>query len=799
MFKNNLKIALRTLWKDKFYSIISVFGLAISIAFCLLMMVYLRNESTYDQHHKDAHNVYRVVFDNYEDMGPYATTPLPVGPALKADFPEVEAMTRITHAFQSLMRFNNNQFFETLSFVDSGLVDVLNMEFIYGDPKTVLEQPNQIMLSESTAKKYFGNANPVGQLLKIGSSGNLNSVVGAVFKDFPQNTHINLEIGLPFASFMKIGGQEDLWKQMPRSYTYVRLVEGQKGIDFLNKLPAFAQRHVGEAIPDWEQAYQLNIQPIESIYLQSKLQRETAASGDISSLYLLGFIALLVLLIAGINYVNYATARFSKRAKEVGVRKVLGARRLQLIKQFLLETFLIALIAGSSAYLLAELFLPTFNTIAGKYFVASDLNHQLVFTSLGGLILLIAFGAGLFPALFLSGFRPVEVLKGKFSNLSLPNISRKYLVVTQFTASIILLIATMVVYNQMQFARGQFQSKSEEKIVLFQVNDKLNEKYEVLKENLLGIPGIEQVTAGSNMPTFYGDSWPVRRDLDADIVQTENYVIENGFIETLDYELIAGRDLDKNRAEDVKGSYIVNETAVKLLGFDNPEAALGQTIYWGSDELSKKGNIVGVIKDFHFESLHHKIEPALLQFAPTTWLTNNFVAAKIKASQYANIQPAIQKTVAELDPNWLADVQFLDANFEKVHRKDIQQGQIFGAFALLAIIISCLGLLGLVAFSAERRTKEIGVRKILGASVSSIIALLSKEFLTLILIALLIAIPSAWFLMKSWLTNFVYHINIEWWVFALAGVTTIGIALLTISFQSVKAALANPVKSLRNE
>lgn len=799
MFKNNLKIALRTLWNDKFYSIISVFGLAISIAFCLLMMVYLHNESTYDQYHKDAHNVYRIVFDNYDDNGPYASTPLPIGPALKADFPEVEAMTRITHAFQSLIRFNNNKFFETLSFVDTGLVDVLNMEFIYGDPKTVLGQPNQIMLSESTAKKYFGNADPVGQLLKIGSSGSLNSVVGAVFKDFPQNTHIQLDIGIPFATYEKVWGEPNLWQQMPRSYTYVRLVEGQKGIDFANKLPAFAKRHVGEAIPNWEETYQLNIQPIESIYLHSKLQRETDASGDISSLYLLGFIALLVILIAGINYVNYATARFSKRAKEVGVRKILGARRQQLIKQFLLETFLIASVAGSSAFLLAELCLPTFNVIAGKSFVATDLSQQLIFTSLGGLVVLIAFGAGLFPALFLSNFKPVEVLKGKFSNLSLPNISRKYLVVTQFTASIILLIATMVVYHQMQFARGQFQSKAQEKIVLFQVNNKLNEKYEVLKETLLKIPGIEKVTAGSNMPTFYGDSWPVRRDLETDPVQTENYVIENGFIETLDYELIAGRDLDKARTADEKGGYILNEMAVRLLGFDDPQTALDQTIYWGSDELTKKGIIVGVIKDFHFESLHNKIEPALLQFSPTSWLTNNFVAAKIKASEYAAIQPAIQKTVAQLDSDWMADVQFLDANFEKVHRKDIQQGQIFGAFALLAIIISCLGLLGLVAFSTERRTKEIGVRKILGASASSIIALLSKEFLTLILIAFLIAIPSAWLMMKSWLTNFVYHIELQWWMFALAGIVTIGIALLTISFQSIKAALANPIKSLRSE
>ncbi len=799
MFKNNFKIALRTLWKDKFYSFISVFGLAISIAFCLLMAMYLRNEWTYDQHHQQADNIYRIVFDQYEDLGPYASTPLPIGSALKEDFPEIQAMTRITNGFKSLMRFNNNKFFETLTFVDTGLVDVLDMEFLYGDPKDVLGRPNQIMLSASTAKKYFGNANPIGQTLEIGSSGSLNSVVGAVFKDFPQNTHIRLEVGLPFATYIKIWGQPDLWQQMPRNYTYIRLWEGQKGADFAAKLPAFAQRHVGEAIPDWKEKYQLNIQPIADIYLQSKLQNEAEANGDISNLYLLGFIALLVLIIAGINYVNYATARFSKRAKEVGVRKVLGAARQQLIAQFLLETFLISMLAGTTSYFLAELCLPTFNAIAGKSFVAMDLRQQLIVSSLGLLVVFIAFGAGLFPALFLSGFQPVEVLKGKFSNVSLPNISRKYLVTIQFTASIILLIATLVVYSQMQFARQQFQPIGEDKVVLFQTNQRLNDKYDVLKEEMLKIPGVTKVSAGSNMPTFYGDSWPVRRDLEAQPVQTENYVIENDFLETLDYELIAGRDLDKNRTADKNAGYILNETAVNLLGFDSPQAALDQTIYWGSEDLTKKGTVVGVIKDFHFQSLHNRIEPALIQFSPTSWLTSNFVAAKIKPQQFAAIQTQLQQLVTQLDPNWVADVKFLDDNFEKVHRKDIQQGQIFGAFALLAIIISCLGLLGLVAFSAERRTKEIGIRKVLGASVASIMALLSKEFLKLIGVALIIAIPAAWLLMNQWLANFVYHIDLQWWMFAMAGLLTIGSALLTISFQSVKAALANPVKSLKNE
>ncbi len=798
MIKSFFKVAFRTLWKDKRYSTFSILGLSVSIAFCLLMVLYLNMETTYDQHHRDPHNLYRLVFDNYDNMGPYATTPLPIGPALQQDFPEIEAMTRFSKGFKSLVRFNNNKFFETVSFVDTGFMNVFKMEFIYGNPETALSKPNQIILSESAAKKYFGSSNPVGKVLSIGSSGSLNSTVTAVFKDLPQTTHIRLDMGLPFSTFEKVWGAATLWRQMPLNYTYFRLLEGQSGADFVDKLPAFAERHVGKELANLELAYNMNIQPITDIHLYSHLEKEAEPNGNLSSLYLLATIALLVLIIAIINYINYATARIRKRAKEVGVRKVIGAGRNQLIMQFLLETFLIALSAALIAFLLAGLLIPLFNEISGKAFIPANLNSVVIYSSLAILVMAITIGAGIFPALFLTGFKPMEVLKGQYVQFSSPKSSRKILVTIQFATSVVLLIATAVVYTQMHFARQQFLPGNDEKVVLFQINKNINEKFEVLKAELLKQPGVVNVTAGSNMPTFYGDSWPVVRTLGANQVQTENYTIENDFIETLGYQLIAGRDLDKNRVDDELSGFIVNETAVHSLGFSSPELSLGNTIYFGSDN-KKKGTIVGVVKDFHFQPLYKSIEPAIIQFSQIEWLTNNFIAARIRSDQFESIRKAIQHSVTQIDPNWIADVKFIDDNFHSLHQKDIQQGQIFGAFALLAILISCLGLLGLIALSIERRIKEIGIRKVLGASVSNIIVLLSKEYLLLISLGLFVAIPLAWFLMNRWLSNFAYRVEMPWWVFASASITVLVIASLTLSIHCFRAALANPVESLKTE
>ena len=798
MLKNHLKIAFRTLIKNKMYSLISIVGLAVGTAACLLMMLYVNAELTYDSFHQQPENIYRVAFEKYEEQGGYATTPLPVGPALKEDFAEVEAMTRISSGFKTLVRYEDKAFFDIVNFVDTGIVDVFSLEFLAGQPETALAEANQLLICESMAKKYFGDENPIGKTLTIGSSGVLNSTISGVFKDLPNNSHIRYELLTPFATFEKTWGEPRLWLQMPSNYTYIRLQNEGQAASLAAKLPDFAERHVGQDMENARENYALMLQPLTDIHLHSHLIREFEPNTQPSTIYILLTIAFFVLLIASINYINYASARFSQRAKEVGVRKVVGARRSHLVSQFLVESLLLCFIAGTIAFILAEGFLPIFNKITAKTFESTDLQQPLFFASLFGMTLLIGLIAGLFPAFFLAGFRPVDALKGKFLKVQTANNSRKSLVVLQFTTSIALLIATLVVDQQMNLVRKSFQNSDGEPIMVFKTNDKLIKKYDELKERLLQYPGIKSVTAASSMPAFFKDSWPVMRDLNAKEVQTENYVIENDFLKTLDFELLAGRSLDKQRASDVESAFVINETATKLLGFSSVEAAIGESLLWGGD-TKKKGTVVGVVKDFHYASLHEKVAPALLQFAPYEWMTPRFIAVKAVANQTEEVQQKIQSEVANIDPTWLASIDFLDENFAQLHRKDEQQGRIFGAFALLAIFISCLGLLGLAAFAAERRTKEIGIRKILGASVAHILGLLSKDFVILVFIGLLIATPFSWWAMNRWLDSFVYRIDVEWWMMMSAGLVAITMAFLTISIQVLKTAVKNPVEALRQE
>lgn len=797
MFLNIFKIALRHLLKNPFYATISISGLSIAIASSLLMLVYLNGELSYDHSHKSAHQIYRIVFDNYLDLGKYATSPLPVGPALEADFPEVEAMTRVSMGLTSLVRNEDRKFFERLAFVDTGITDVFTLSFLAGDPNSALSNPNQVIISETYAQKYFGAESPLGKTLQIGSSGSLNSVVSGIFEDFPQNTQLQFDIALPFSTFEKVWGPANLWLQMPSNYTYVKLKE-QVDVHALNsKLPSFAQIHVGEQIENSEQDYQLALQPLLDIHLYSDYGRENV-KGNLKSLYILGFIALLVLIIAIINYINYATARFTKRIREVSIRKVIGASRSQLLAQFIGETFLTVFIASFIAIGLADLFLPVFNIAAGKAYLSADLYSSTFYLSLTVLIPLVSLIAGLFPALFLASFQPIEALKGKLSRLSISNFSRKGLIVIQFTASIVLLTATLIVWQQMNYVRKSIRPEKQEQIAVVQINKRLFEKYEPLKQQLLSVAGVQSVSAGSNVPTFYGDSWPVRLEINGDAIQMENYAVEDDFLETMGYELLSGRDLSRQFASDVNSGFIINETAVKMLGFETNESALEQRIYWGG-ENKKEGTIIGVIKDFHFQDLHDKVEPALLQYAPYEWMRSEFVAIRFLSDNIKDLRTGVKEVFDTIDPAWHADVKLLDDNFVQLHEKDLQLGRVFGLFALLAIFTSCMGLLGLTAFAAARRTQEIGIRKVLGASVSSIVTLLSREFLKLVFIALVVAVPIAWYGMQEWLNSFAYRIEIKWWYFAFAGFSILFLAGFTVGIQAFKVALINPVQTLRDE
>lgn len=798
MITNFFKIAFRQVRKNLVFSTISIVGLSVAIASAILLLVYIRGEWSYDRFNEDPEEIYRVVFDQYMNTGNYASTPLPVGPALETFFPEVASMTRLSTGFNSLVRSGEHTFFEDIAFVDSGFVNIFNLKYVNGDPVDALAAPNQLLISESIATKYFGDTDPLGKVLEVGSSGNFNATIKAVFQDFPQESHIRFDMAMPFSTLEKIYGKEStsLWRQMPSNYTYVRLKDMANVDNLRSKLPDFVQKNVGGELEEYEK-YELNLQALLDIHLFSTYGRESDR-GSLTTLYLLGLIGLLLIIIAGINYINYSIAGFSRRIKELSVRKVMGASRLSLIKQFLGETLFVVMLAGLLGMVLAEVFLPLFNQISGKNFEVAALRNGSVYLALATALPFLCLMAGLFPSFFLTGFKLSEAMKGKVSKFSIANFSRKGLVVAQFSVSIGLIVGTLVVWNQMEFIREKIRPRANEQVAVFKINSELSKRFATLSQSLLEFPGIMSVAGGSNMPSFYGDSWPVHRPGADQPIQTENYAIQGDYLNTMGYQLLAGRFLNPNSSEDVNRGFVLNRQAVRALQFSSPEEAIGEPISWGG-ENKKEGIIIGVIEDFYFNSLKDEVKPAIIQFAPYDWMKSQFLAVRFFPSREEGLVTHIQKTVEDIDPKWHAAVTYLDENFMEVHQKDIQLGRVFSAFACLALLISCMGLFGLVAFATVRRTKEIGIRKVLGASVLNIVELISKEFLILVLIAMIVVLPISWYGMHRWLENFVYHIPLRPWVFLQAGLVAILVAMMTIGYQSIRAALADPVNSLRDE
>ena len=798
MFNNNLKIALRNLWRNKTFASINIFGLAFALTCCLLMILFIKNELSYDKFNRNAGSIYRVAFSDYLNMGGFATTPIPIGPALKQQMPEVQHAARIDYNDSYLMKYGANEHFEPIAFADEDIFRIFSFRLLEGDPNTALKEPNSIVISEQMARKYFGNEDPLNKILKIGSTGTLNSTVKGVFKDLPQNSQLHFNCLLSFTTMYKLGWTTNLWDQMPGNYTYVLLNNSSDVEKFAAKLPAFVQHN--EVLKTHKDlSYNLILQPLTTIHLGSHLQGELPGAGDISYIYLFTAIAFIILLIACINFINFATANAIKRAKEIGVRKVIGAQRFQLIRQFLSESLLTYFLAIIVALVLAQLLMPVFNYISGKSFTSSDITQPGIIAGLLLTGLIAGFAAGLFPSWSISQLSSLDALKGKVSGTGSRITVRKALVTVQFVASLALMVCTSVVYEQMQYIRQQVSLTQGQQVIVFPVNNALVQKYEALKTQLLENSNIASVTATTNAPGFTQDGWPVAVTQNVPSVQAENYVTDDDFLKTMNIPLLAGRSLNHNIASDVTSGFVVNETAVRALGFKNAHDAIGKTIVWGGGDSKKHGSIVGVVKDFYFQSLHEKIAPALFQFAPYDWMTYNYILVKLQPGNFNSTIDFIRKTVAAFDNSWLVDYKFFDENFQSLHKKDEQQGQIFAAFAAIAMLISCLGLFGLTIYATQQRVKEIGIRKVLGASVVGIVNLLSRDFITLILIAACIAFPVAWWGMNKWLQDFAYRIQISWLVFAIAGAAMMTIALVTVGVQAMKAAMANPVKSLRTE
>jgi putative ABC transport system permease protein len=805
MLKNYLKIALRNLLNNKGYTAINVFGLALGLATCLLIVLYISDELSFDKHHRSADRLFRIAMEARNEK--WAGTPGPVAAGIKTDFPEVESVTRVlkfSGVDRMLLENRNGKkampFYETNGYyADSTLFDVFTYDFKYGNARTALKRPNTLVLSENVAEKLFGNIDPVGKVIRVGLTfGDFDYTVTGVYRN-NRKSHIDARFFLSMQNG-DMGGwvvSQNNWAMNNIFHTYVKLHNGSDPQVFESKLTPFLNRHGAADLKASGVSKELFIQPVTDIYLKSSIGNEIAANGSITYLYIFGSIAIFLLLIACINFMNLSTARSEKRAKEVGVRKVMGAVRHSLVYQFLGESMMLAVMGLAIALLIVQLLLPYFNNLTDKnldMFV-----HPAFLYWIAGITLFTGLVAGLYPAFYLSSFKSVSVLKGRLPNVASAVFLRKGLVVFQFTVSIILILGAIVIGQQLSFLQNRnLGFDKEQKLVVPFRTAKAATNYNAFREEVLRIPGVQAATSGSVYPgieniedlLFYAENKTVH-----DAVDIHFATVGDDYIETLGLKMATGRSFTKAFGGD-SGSIVLNETAVRELGYDIA-SVVGKNVFFELAGKRRSLQVVGVVKDFNFRSLHEGIKP----YALTTSITDKYqyFIANINAKDYAAVLAAVGAAWKRLNPDIPFSYSFLDQDFQKNYEKERRTGSIVLYFTCIAVVIACLGLFGLAAFSAERRTKEIGVRKVLGASVGSIACMLSGEFLGLVCVALVIAAPVAWVSMRQWLQGFAYQVGIEWWIFPVTGLFAMSIALLTVGFQSVKAALMDPVASLGRE
>ena len=807
MLTNYFKIAWRNLRKHKTFGFINITGVAVGLACFLLIALYLQDELGYDRYNANADRIYRVTRTFLSSEGTpslrLAQLAPPFGPLLKQDFPEAEQVVRTIES-DGLLRYGESRFNEeNIYLAEENLFKVFSFDLVSGNPDRALVNPFSILFSRPMAEKYFGNENPVGKTVRFNNQYDLT--VTGVFEPLPAQSHFHPNFLLSFSTFNdpRVYGAEGLrtnWSNNSFN-TYMLLKPGRAPGASADAerieaaLPEFQNRHVpaenGNKPSTWSV---LNLQKLTDIHLRSHTDSELEPSGDISYIYLFSAIGLFILLIACINYMNLATARSAGRAKEVGMRKVVGALRSQLIGQFLSESFLLVTLALGIAIGLVLLCLPALNDFTQKQLSFKQLLDPVFLSILIGITGLTALVAGSYPAFFLTSFRPLGVLKGQIGSAMRTGKLRQVLVITQFTIAIALIISTAVVYNQMKYIQDyRLGYQKEQMLVLPDVGDSTT-NYETFKQQLVQTGTVRDLGRSSRVPSGrLLDSYDARTlkgDTMAPVsINLRGLQVDYDFIPTYQIGMAAGRNFSRSYSTDTS-MVVLNETAVRLLGW-TPEQAIGKPFRYGP----ANGQIIGVTRDYHFESLHQPISAIAMILTPRQL---NWLSIPIQGNIPAGVQ-RVEAVWKKFFPERPFDYQFLDARFDRLYARERTQQTLFSLFAGVAILISCLGLFGLSMFMAEQRTKEIGIRKVLGASEVSLVALFSKDFLKLVVIALVIASPVAWYAMHTWLRDFAYRTDIHWWVFLLAGGLTVGIALLTVSFQSVKAALMNPVKSLRSE
>jgi putative ABC transport system permease protein len=793
MLKNYLRTAFRNLWRHRGFSLLNIIGLTIGMVAFFLIFLYVRFELSYESMFSKSYRIYRVVADikTPTETINANTSAWPVPMHMRTEFQEVETATR----FQTddwLVTKGDQHFDEKeAADADSTFFSVFDLPLLKGNPQTALRDPNSVVLTETTAKKYFGNADPMGQPLTLGRQ-KIHATVTGVMKDIPDNTMVKASMLISMTTFIQAGPNslDNQWGNYG-PYEFVLLKPGASARPLEAKLPAFLEKMNGSEMHSSKMIPTLHLERLRDVYLRST--RDSSKTGNIANVYIFSIVGAFILLIAGINFVNLTTARSTERAKEVGIRKVIGAGRGQLARQFLGESIILCLIAYLLAIGCSLLLLPPFNNLAGKIINPGIFPPTSDLMILLGVAVFIGVAAGIYPALVLSSFQPVAVLKGRFASGGKGSFLRKGLVVVQFTIATGLIIGTLVVYNQLNFMRSQdLGFDKDQKMVMDTQGDSTKL---VLKEEVSHLPGVISTSMSASVPGggdhgAYSQIENVKGDMQ--IANLDLYFVDFDYIPQFKIKMVAGRPFSRQFMTDTTNSMILNEAAVKMFGYTSPEQAIGKKFsQWG-----RTGTIIGVVKDFHFRSLQEVIKPLSIRIEPRAC---DLLSVNIDGHHIPGTIAAIERKWKELLPDKPFSYFFLDEFFDKQYRAEDRFGKLFLYFAGLAIFISCLGLMGLASYSTVQRTKEIGVRKVVGASVSQIVFLLSRDFLQLVLLAFVVSAPIAWWLIEGWLNGFAYRIPVYWWIFAIAGLLAVLIAVLTVSFQAIRAALVNPVNSLRSE
>jgi len=793
MLKNYILTAIRSLLRNKGFSAINVLGLSIGLASFILIALYVYHELSFDRYHAKADRIFRIVENlrTENEMLLQSTSSPPMGPSLLKDFPDVENYVRFQQ-WNLLVAKDEKAFYEPDSFIaDSTVFDVFSFPLIRGNSKTALTNPYSVVLTESMAKKYFGDTDPIGQLLKMDDD---QFKVTGVAKDVPDNSHFQFNFLISFSTWSSRNKQNEMrawfWNGF---HTYLLLRDKQAAAKVRSGMAGFIKRNVEKGGMYYED---LPLQPLTSIYLETPRSWENGKRGSINNIYILSIIAMFILAIASFNYVNLATARASRRLKEVGLRKVLGAQRRTLIAQFLGESLIVSAAASVIGVALAWVALPVFNELLETSLSFSVFPGPLAFLAAVTLLaLLLGLVSGAYPAMVISGFQPLQIFRPGVRSLFNQQRFRKVLVTAQFAISISLVAGTLLVFNQLTMVRNRDLGFTKDATLILPTNGDtvITRHLDAVKQELLKVNGVISIAGSSTVPgqssnNLYSEIEITQGKMSPTNINT-NFV-DHDFIPGYEIKIIAGRNFSRDNKADDTTAFILNETAVKDFGW-TADNAIGRKV----DQGGSKGRVIGVTKDFHYVSLHHAVAPLLLRLAARV----GRLSIRLKSDNIPVAVDRVGETWKKLAPNLPYTFNFLDQQYDKQYKADAQLGNVAGVFSGLAIFVGCLGLLGLTSFSVERRVKEIGIRKVLGASIRNVMLLIANEFVALIGIAFLVAVPLTWYLTSRWLTNFTEHISIGPWPFLAAGLSVLTIACLTISWLSFNAASSNPTQALRNE